>query len=288
MPDSVQPRRRMTAAIYRRLYAEGRAPRIAGAETSNTGQGDSGATGVFDSYLQTVPEEHRETVTGYLRDAEKNVNGRLSEAAALKESWGGYEQHLAPFREQYDPETLAQILAWHQQVSTDQDAYQQWLKDQATQAGLIEGEPAASEEQGELTREEIQRLIDEQASQRLAPVQERLEQWETERAIGVEEQDIRSEFQRLEGENKVQLTKEQQAMVLDLGMAYQGDGSWVQAGFERLQAIFAEGQQMFVARAQNQPGSPLTAGGAAAVKPPTTFEDAGKLARERFRAAVGS
>lgn len=283
MPDSVQPRRRMTAAIFRRLYAEGRAPRIAGAETPEGGQGDSGATGVFDSYLQAVPEEHRETVTGYLRDAEKNVNGRLSEAAALKENWGGYEQHLAPFREQYDPETLAQILAWHQQVSTDQTAYQQWLKDQAQAAGLIEGE-TPPEEPGELTREEVQRLIDEQASQRLTPLQERLEAWETEQATGHEEQNIRSEFSRLEGESKLSLTKEQQAMVLDLGMNYQGSGSWVQAGFERLQAIHAEGQQLFVSRAQNQPGSPLTAGGAEAVNPPTTFEDAAKLARERFRA----
>ena len=94
MPDSVQPHRAMTAATFRVLLAEGRAPRIAGAETPE-GQGDSGSTpGVFDSYLQTVPEDGRETVANYLKDAERTVNGRLSEAAQLKETWGPYEQHL--------------------------------------------------------------------------------------------------------------------------------------------------------------------------------------------------
>lgn len=250
------------------------------------GQGDSGSTpGVFDSYLETVPEDARETVGSYLKDAEKTVNGRLEEAGKLKENWGAYETHLADYRDKYKPEDLAQILAWHQQVSADDNAYQQWLKDQATQAGLLQAdEPLPDEGGGELTREEIQRLIDEQAQERLAPLQERLEAWETERLTDQEEQGIRSELERLESEHGLKLSKEQQAMVLDLGMSHQGDGSWVQSGFERFQEITTQGQQLFVARAQNQPGQPLTTGAPAAVKPPTTFEDAAKMARERFRA----
>jgi hypothetical protein len=287
MPDSVQPHRAMTAATFRVLLAEGRAPRIAGAETPE-GQGDSGSTpGVFDSYLQTVPEDGRETVAGYLKDAERTVNGRLSEAAQLKETWGPYEQHLADYREKYTPEELAQILAWHQQVSTDQDAYQQWLTEQARQAGLIEAQQAQEDPEapGDLTREEIQKLIDQQAQERLQPLQERLEAWETERLTDQQEQQIRSELGRLEGEHKMELTKDQQATVIDLGMGHEGD-DWVQAGFERFREITAAGQRLFIQQAQAQPTPPLAGGGAEALKPPTSFKEAGAMARERFRAEM--
>jgi hypothetical protein len=36
-------------------------------------------------YLSAVPEDAREYVTGYLKDAEKNVNSRLSEAAEIRD-----------------------------------------------------------------------------------------------------------------------------------------------------------------------------------------------------------
>jgi hypothetical protein len=257
MPDSVQP---------------------------DMGQGDSGTPGVFDSYLQSVPEDGREAVSAYLKDAEKNVNSRLSEAAQLKETWGPYDEHLASYREQYSPEALAQILAWHQQVTADDNTYQQWLSEAAKQAGLLEGE-ALPEDQGELSREEIASLIEQQANERISPIQERLDAYETERMVDQEEQNIRSELDHLETESKLKLTPEQRATVLDLGMSHEGDGSWVQSGFERFRAITNEGQRLFVANAQQQPASPMATGGVPASKPPTTFKEAGEMARERLRAA---
>ncbi len=249
------------------------------------GQGGSATPGVFDDYLATVPEDGREVVTNYLKDAEKNVNSRLSEAATLRENWGGYEEHLGGFREQYTPEELAQILAWHQQVTTDDNAYQQWLRDAAKQAGidLVEGETDPAAETGDLTRDEVAALIEQQANERLSPIQERLDAYEVERATDQEETQIRSELSRLESEHKLELTPEQRATVLDLGMQHEGEGSWVQSGFERFQQITAEGQRLFVANAQQQPAAPLAAGGVPATKPPTTFKEAGEIARARLR-----
>lgn len=247
------------------------------------GQGDS-VPGVFDSYLESVPEDGREAVAAYLKDAEKTVNGRLSEAAALRENWGGYEEHLADYREKYKPEELAQVLAWHQQVSQDDNAYQTWLTEAAKQAGLIAGD-APPVEEGDVSREDIAKLIDEQVQARTAPVQERLEAWEYDRQVQETEQTTRDGLDALEAEHKVELSQKQRALVMELGMEHAGE-DWLKVGFGRLQQIVADSQHTFVANAQAQPGSPIKGGGAPpAVKSPATFEDAGKIARERLRAA---
>ena len=51
--------------------------------------GDQGSAGqgIFDSYLASVPEDQRETVAGYLKDAEKTVNSRFQEAAELQKKY---------------------------------------------------------------------------------------------------------------------------------------------------------------------------------------------------------
>lgn len=253
------------------------------------GQGEPvGTPGVFDSYLENVPEDGREVVTNYLKDAERHVNGRLSEAAKLEQTWGGYEEHIGPFREQFKPEEQAQILAWYQQVSQDDNAYQTWLTDAAKKAGLI-ADDAPPVEEGDLASADIAKLVEEQTQQRMAPLEQRIQAWETAQAESQEEQTIRSDFERLESKHKVQFTAEQRNTIMQLGLDYEGDGSWVEAGLKRFQQIAAEAQQAFVTRAQQQPGSPIKGGSApAAVKPVTTFEEAGKIARERLRVANAS
>ena len=252
------------------------------------GQGDSAQPGVFDSYLADVPEDGREVVTNYLKDAERHVNGQLSEAAQLRQNWGGWDEHLGAFREQYKPEELAQILAWHQQVTQDDNAYQTWLTDAAKRAGLIATD-APPVEEGDIPNADIARLVEEQTQQRVAPIEQRLQAWENSQLESQEEQTIRSDFERLETEHKVQFTNEQRTTIMSLGMDYEGDGSWVEHGLQRFQQIAAEAQQAFVAKAQQQPGSPIVGGSApAAAKPVTSFEEAGKLARERLRVANAS
>lgn len=52
------------------------------------GQGQPDATtGLFDEYLSSVPEEHRSAVEQYLKDAERNVNGKLQESAEAVKTW---------------------------------------------------------------------------------------------------------------------------------------------------------------------------------------------------------
>ncbi len=256
------------------------------------GQGTE-APGIFDPYLQAVPEEARDAVAGYLKDAEKNVNGRLSEAAELQKT-------LGPFKDVdltgYQPEELSQLLAWHQQVTASDEAFQTWLRTSAEEAGLTQAQEtdlAEKEEAGELTREEVQQLIQQTRDEQLGPLQEEVRSIRETEAVNTEHQAIDEAFGQIQSEFKLDLTKDQKAVILDLGMplAYDakgeelpaGDASWVRGGFDRWREIQAAGQKLFVEEKAQQPGASLTAGGTPALKPITSYEDANAALRERLR-----
>jgi hypothetical protein len=251
----------------------------------DAGQGSDGSGGLFDSYLQTVPEDGRDTVATYLKDASKQVESRLQEAAKIQQSLGPYQQ--VETLAQYSPEQLSELLAWHQQVTSDDETFREWLGNAAKEAGLTPAQEQAVEEEavdGELTPEAIQKLIDERAAQQFQPLEQRLEQMEQTRQIDAEESEINQELSRLETESKTQFSKDQKAMILDLGLNHEGDG-WVQAGFDRFKEITAEGQRAFLADKSAAPQTPVTAGGSDVFRPTTDFKEASKQARERWRQA---
>src|SRR6478609_1077891 len=98
------------------------------------GQGAEVEGGIFAPYLDAVPEEHRETVAAYLKDAEKNVNERISKASEIEKRLGPYQDVLDPAA--YPPDQLQELLAWHQQVTATPEAFQTWLSETAQEAGL--------------------------------------------------------------------------------------------------------------------------------------------------------
>jgi hypothetical protein len=260
------------------------------------GQGDAGS-GIFDPYLQAVPEDARDTVASYLKDAEKNVNGRLAQAAELEKSFGAYKDvDLSDT----DPESLNQLLAWWRQVGSDDGAFEAWMRQEAEAKGLDLTAKEADElesavDSGELTREEVQQLIQQAADERLAPIQEQVSAFEAEKAVGIEENAINEAFQSIQSEHGLDLTKDMKAVILDLGMPLavdakgqelpMGDASWVLKGFDRWKEITDSGNRTFVEQKASQPGASLTAGGTPALKPITSFEDANAAMRERLRSS---
>jgi hypothetical protein len=256
------------------------------------GQGDE-TTGIFDPYIQAVPEEHREAVAGYLKDAEKNVNGRLQEAADLEKRFGSFKDIDLTA---YDPEGLSQLIAWHQQISQDENTFKEWVAATAQEMGLTpkeEDELAEQVEDGELTREQIQQMIQDAASERMNPVQEQLTNIEQEKAIDLEEHAIGKAFEELQKEHSLDLSKEQRETILRLGADYaynekgedlpMGDASWVKQGFEDLQKLLAGAQRDFINEKSGAPQGALSAGGVPQSKPITSFEDANAAMRERLR-----
>lgn len=247
------------------------------------GQGDEGSGGLFDAYLSDVPEDGREKVESYLKDASKQVESKLAEAAEIRKTWEPYKDALDP--QQYPPEQLSELLAWHQQVTSSDEAYQQWLSNAAKEAGLTPAEADAleeAEEQGDLSREEVQKLIEEAAEQRVAPLREELTQFQTEQAVNAEESKIRTRIDELQQEHKVTLTEAQKADVFELG-ANDPDEDWVKVGWDRYMAIAANAQKTFVSEKANMPGAPVPSGGQEQGKAPSTYEEAAKQARERLR-----
>lgn len=257
------------------------------------GQGGGGDGGLFDSYLQTVPEDARETVASYLKDASSKVDGRLQEAAEFRKQWEPYQGVEA--LTQYQPDELQQLLAWHQHIASGEDAYKQWLTNAAKEAGLTLAEAEELSEEGAegLTKADVQKLIAEQASQQVAPLQQQLEQFQQQQAIDLEADAIRKVWGELEAEHKLQLTDEQKETVLELGMAKavdergndlpMGDASWVKAGFDRYQKITGGAQQQFVADKLGQPKIPLSQGASEAGSGPKTFDEAKEQALARLR-----
>jgi hypothetical protein len=266
------------------------------------GQGGGDTPGIFDSYLQAVPEDARETVAGYLKDAEKNVNSRIESAANLEKTW-------APFKEvqdtltSYDPETLSELLAWHQQMAASPEAFSSWLAREAQAAGLTPAQEDAladAEQQGELTRDEVQKLVTEAAQSQVAPVQEKLDALEQDRQLGVEFAAIEQAFTALEREAGRKLSPEERAVIVDLGTPYsrddkgnelpEGNASWIKAGFDRWKEIATAGQRAFVEdkTGGQQPGAALATGGTAAFKPTTDYKSAGEQLRERLRQSAAT
>ncbi len=245
---------------------------------------DTSGGGLFDSYLENVPTEHREVVTGFLQDADKNLKGRLEQAAQTEKQWAPYKDvDLSRF--QSEPDTLSELLAWHQQVTQDDSAYEQWLDDAAHKAGYSKGEAEDLEQleaEGELTREQVQQLVAERAAEQTAPLEQRLEAIESEKAIGGIEKEITSTFEAIEAEHKVKLTPEQRTIITDLGMENDGP-DWLQTGYQRFREISAAAQRDFVDDKTKQPTPAVTTGGAATFKPTNSWDEAEKAALELAR-----
>lgn len=254
------------------------------------GQGAGGSGGLFDSYLQAVPEEHRAVVGGYLADAAKNVNSRLEEAATLRTTYESYQQAgLA----QYTPDEAKQLFDWHQSVVTSPDAYQQFIADQAKELGLTVAEQQSlAEDVSEFTPDQVRTLVQELAQAQVAPLQEQIQQIETQRFIDSEAQLVSDRFQTLEREHSLVLTKEQKDMIVDLGLGAMPEDDatlvagkdWVGAGFDRFREIFAEGQKAWVDDKTKQPKPAVSSsGGFESVDLPKTWKEAGEMAKERLR-----
>jgi hypothetical protein len=258
----------------------------------NEGQG-GGGEGIFDSYLESVPEDQRGPVESYLKDAERNVNSRIAESAEIQKTLGPYQQVEA--LQQYDPEQLNELLAWHQQVTSSDDAFKSWLESTAQEVGITPKDEAAlqeAEEQGEITKEQVQELVEEKAQERLAPIEQRFNQIEAEKAVDWQDELIKGELSTLESQNKLKLDENQRAAILDLALPLAfdekgnelplDDTSWVKAGFDRFKEMWTEGQRAFVSGASEAPASPLTGGGTPRLEATTDWSEATKMARERF------
>lgn len=243
---------------------------------------------IFDPYLQSVPEgwdsaptgTPREIVSNYLKDAEKNVNSRLSEAADLQKRFGDYKDIDLSVT---SPEQLSQVLEFVQQVGASPEAYQEWLRAEAEAAGILQQE---QQQEADPENQELEAYIQSRIEGALNPVQQQLAQYgerfsqaDQARAQHEMETHIESTLTSLEAENKLKLTDEQQEAILALGEQVE-TSDWVEQGFAKYQALTGQAQASFVAGKQNQPAPAVRSGGQAAPTQAKTFADVREAALE--------
>ena len=240
--------------------------------------------GFFDSYLESVPEDWtsvpqegtpREIVSNYLKDTEKGVHSKLSEAAELRQKFGDYKDiDLSSV----PPQQLAQVIEFVNQVGSSPEAYQEWLRAEAEAAGLLQQQEAQQEAPAD--EQDLEAYIQSRIDSALNPVQQQLSQYGEQASANEQAQaqqqmegHITSTLGALEAENKVKLTDEQQEAVLALGEQVDTQ-DWVQQGFAKYQALTGAAQASFVADKANQPAPALRTGGQAAAQKPKAFGDA--------------
>jgi hypothetical protein len=244
---------------------------------------------IFDPYLQSVPEgwdsapqgSPREIVTSYLKDAEKNVNSKLQEAADLQKQFGDYKDidlSAVP------PQQLSQVLEFVREVGASPEAYQEWLRAEAEAAGLLT--PQQQQEQEPGGDPDFEAYIQQRIEGALSPMQQQLAQYDERFSANDQAQaqqqmegHIESTLSGLEAEHKLQLTDEQQEAVLALGEQIETD-DWVEQGFAKYQALTGQANAAFVADKASQPTPALRTGGQAAPAKPKTFADVREQALE--------
>lgn len=234
---------------------------------------------IFDPYLQTVPEEYRETVSGYLKDAERNVNTQLQEAATLRKQFGPYsEVDLSSV----SPQQLSQVLTWVQQVGASPQAYQEWLRQEAEQAGLIE---AAQQAQTPEDGQELEAYIQSRIQEAIAPLSEHLTQNEQAARQQAMENHISSTIAKLEADNKTKFTDDQVEAILALGEQTEGQ-DWIEQGYAKYAALTGAAQASLVNQKGSQPAPALRPGGQAAPAKAKNFADVREAALELMNQAL--
>lgn len=251
----------------------------AGQGTEQTQQGS-----IFEPYLQSVPEGSRSIVEGYLKDAEKNVNQRLSDAAGLQKQFGEYKDiDLSGVT----PEQLSNLITFVKDIGSDPEAYQGWLREEALEAGLIQAEQEQAAAEGE--EPDLEEYIQSRIDQALNPVTQKLSQFEQSSQEQKAQEThanlvkhIESSFEKIEKDNDIKLSEEQQDAILALGESVQGD-DFVEQGFAKLRALEGGAQAGLVKDKQAQPAPSLRTGGQPAPAKGKTFADVREQALEMAR-----
>lgn len=258
------------------------------------GQGSAESGSLFEPYLQAVPESWeqppegspREVVQKYLADAERGVNSQLQEAATLRKQFGDYKDiNLSGIQ----PEQLAGVLDFVREVGSSPEAYQEWLRSEAMEAGLIQQQ---QQEQHDSEDPELEQYIQSRIEAALNPVAQKLSQFEQssqEQAQAAQtaaiEQQIEKSFKGLETEHQIQLSDEQKEAILALGETVDSD-DFVEQGFAKLRALEGGAQAGFVKDKTGQPAQSLPSGGQAAADKPKTFADVRAAALEMIEQAT--
>lgn len=231
-------------------------------------QGQGAATGdaPYAEYLQRIPEEHRGLVEPVFKDWDGNVTKKFQEHSDFRKQWEPYQQAGI---NQFDPQTLQGLVQFAQM---DREQFTDWLREQATEAGLLQQDPGIDPSM-------VDPGVEQALQQHLTPLQQQVQEQQQQLQQYMEQQQVAQAHQYIQSqldELKAQDPNLNMDAVEKLTANYLDDPqNAVKRAFEDYQKLAASIEQGFLQRKTQGPGAPNMGGGLpAGAEQPKTLKDA--------------
>jgi hypothetical protein len=277
-------------AIYPPIMGGDDGAPAAGDGGGDGSQGADGGSGLYD--LSNVPDDVRESLMPHLKAIEGNATRKFQEHADYRKGWEPYEQLGV---NKVEPQHMADLLELYDGIA-QAGSYEDFLKAQAEQYGLLNQEPEGGgeldlnqilnegQEQG-LSQEQINQQINAAVQEAVSPLQEKLTQQEQSAAVAREYEAAGERLDALQREAGIELDEKGQDRVFKLALAFSEGDDPVGDAFKEYQEMVGESESGLLAKKRTEPTPPQGPGGRADTAPPQikTFEEAGRMARERLR-----
>lgn len=235
------------------------------------GQSDANETGLYD--LSTVPEEYREHVSRIAQDISRNADTKFREAAEYRKTWAPFEErgiHELPI------EGLDTLLSFAGSLDPeDPDASRQAIVEFAAALG-VDFDTAAAIVEGEEPEPESE------LAQRLSGVEAALAAQEASAAEATEFSRLQAEWAEVERDHGSEFSEDEATRLRELAQRFIDEDRPIQAAYDFIKSVAAEGATAFVKGAPKQPAGAEPAGDADThAAPVDDFDTALRLHRER-------
>lgn len=255
-------------------------PVAEGSEVQPEGQGQQDAhDGLYD--LSSIEDPAiRSEVERIAKDIDRNVNGKLQEAAEYRKGWEPYEQLGV---NELDPDGLGALLQFAEALSDEETAREALLQIAETVGVDLAGVDPVGEATEDDPIASVQQELEDLRQWRQA--QEERELYATVEAE--EAQRLEAEWAEVEEAHGRPFTDDEKVRLRDLAIRFVADSEQpIKDAYEFITSVAGQAQSDLVDQAPDQP-SPAEPGGQAstAVEPVETFEEAERLMRERRQMA---
>lgn len=239
------------------------------------GQGQQDTSdGLYD--LSSIDDPKvRSEVERIAKDIDRNVNGKLQEAAEYRKGWEAYEELGV---NELDPEGLGALLSFAEALNdeeTARDALLQLAETVGVDLSGVSPEEDFSDDPIASVQKELEDLRQWRQSQ---------EERELYASVQAEEaQRLEAEWTEVEEAHGKPFTEDEKVRLRDLAIRFVADSEQpIKDAYEFITSVAGHAQSDLVDQAPDQPSPAEPEGQAStAVEPVETFEEAERLMRER-------
>lgn len=233
-------------------------------QSETTDQGAEATDSGYAQYLDSVAPEIREQVEPLFKEFDGNVTKKFQEHAEYRKGWAPYESLGI---KDVPPETLQELLSFAQMASdpNQSDAFDAWLKNVATERGVLSEETDDLEVEDEPSIEE--RLM-QKVSEMLNPLQEQMQERERQAAVESAETEVNSALDAILGDEKNQNLPEGARDAIEaLAYRYTDEPGLsakevIEKGFGDYQKLIGQGEKSLFTEKTKQPQTPEGPGAA--------------------------